>query len=157
MHRIANDSGALLARFAQAIDQFDQATGWWARLQAMRERDEQLLDLKKSGTFPIVHGVRALALQHRLHQLATRERIAVLADRGVLDAALARDLVDALHCLMGIKLQHNLRQRSAGHTTDNLVRLSGFGTLERDAVRDSLTIVRRFKLFLHQHFGIDHL
>ena len=32
-----------------------------------RGRDEQPFDLKKLGTFPIVHGVRALALQYRVH------------------------------------------------------------------------------------------
>ena len=51
-----------LARFAAAADQFHEPSRWWTRLTG--KRDEQPLDLKKLGTFPIVHGVRALALQH---------------------------------------------------------------------------------------------
>ena len=44
--------------------QFDEAGGWWAGCHGARATDS--FDLKKLGTFPIVHGVRALALQHRV-------------------------------------------------------------------------------------------
>ena len=47
----------------------------------------QPLDLKKLGTFPIVHGVRALALQHRVAASTARPSgCALLARSGQLDA-----------------------------------------------------------------------
>ncbi len=51
---------------------------WWHRLMA--RRDDEPLDLKKLGTFPIVHGVRALALQHRLRVNGTAARLHLLVE-----------------------------------------------------------------------------
>ena len=151
------DNDAFLARFAAAADQFAEAPAWWTRWTALRRNDETPLDLKKIGTFPIVHGVRALALQYRIGALATSDRLAALSERRLLDAELARDLVEALHFLMGLKLKHQLAQRQAGAAADNLVVASQLGTLERDALKDCLAIVKRFRQVVHQHFKLDAL
>jgi CBS domain-containing protein len=104
-----------------------------------------------------VHGVRAMALQYRIGALATSQRLAALSERGLLDAELARDLVDSLHFLMGLKLKHQLEQRQSGVDADNLIVLSQLGTLERDTLKDSLAIVKRFRQVVHQHFKLDAL
>jgi CBS domain-containing protein len=145
---------AFLARFASAVDQFS-AGGWWSWLTT--RRDDTQLDLKKIGTFPIVHGVRVLALQHRLRELGTAARLGVLVERGAIDGELARDLVDALHCLMAMKLTHQLRQRAAGEMPGNLVRPADLGSLERDALNHALAIVKRFRALLAQRYRLDAL
>ena len=134
-----------------------EPAGWWARLTAHRGRDEQLFDLKKLGTFPIVHGVRSLALQSHIGALGTAERVRALVDARQLDADLARDLVEALHFLMGLKLRNNLAQRQLGQPVDNLVRMSAMSTLERDRLKESLAIVKRFRQHLQQHFKLGAL
>ena len=149
-------SDAFLARFASAADQFVEPGRWWSRLTAAR-RDEQPLDLKKLGTFPIVHGVRALALQHGVRAPGTAARIRALVEAGRLDAALGRDLVDALHFLMGLKLTHQLRQRQLGETPGNLVLPSAMATMERDMLDDALAIIKRFRQHLAHHFRLDAL
>jgi CBS domain-containing protein len=149
------DSDSFVARFAAAADRFDEPASWWTRLTA--RRDEQPLDLKKLGTFPIVHGVRALAMRRRVHAVGTAERIAALVAQGELDVALARDLQDALHLLMSLRLAQQLRQRAAGVAPDNLLQPSSLGTIERDALRDALAIVRRFRALLRQRLRLDSL
>ena len=144
-----------LARFAAAADQFHEPSRWWTRLTG--KRDEQPLDLKKLGTFPIVHGVRALSLQYGVREPGTAARLAQLSALGRIDATLARDLVDALHFLMGLRLSHQLRQRAGGALPGNEVRPSELGALEREPLRDSLAIVNRFRQFLRQHFRLDAL
>jgi len=151
------DNDAFFARFASAADQFAEPGGWWSRLAHLRSRDEEAFDLKKLGTFPIVHGVRTLALQHHVDELGSAGRLQVLADRQHLPAAMARDLLDALHFLMGLKLDNNLRQRQAGVVSDNLVRLSTLGTLERDLLRDALAIIGRFRQHLRRHYKLESL
>lgn len=148
---------ALLARFASAVDQFTEPGTWWDRLTTLRGREEQAFDLKKLGTFPIVHGIRALALEHHIEAQRTTERIHQLAQRQRLDAALARDLIEALHFLMGLRLKNNLRMRQMGETAHHLVRLSELGTLERDLLKDSLAIIKRFKQHLRTHFKLESL
>jgi len=153
LDRILVGSDSFLARFASAIDHFDDHPSWWQRLTA--RRDEQPLDLKKLGTFPIVHGVRTLALQRRLRINGTAARLRALVEQQQIDAQLARDVLDALHHLMALKLTHQLRQQRAGQQPGNLVRPSELGILERDPLRDALGIVRRFRTMLQQRFRLD--
>ena len=157
LHGLFGGSDALLARFASAVEQFSEPGTWWDRLTTLRGRDEQSFDLKKLGTFPIVHGIRALALEHHLEPLRTTERIHILAAKDHLDATLARDLVDALQFLMGLKLKNNLRQRQMNEAPHNLVKLTELGTLERDLLKDSLAIIKRFKQHLRTHFKLEAL
>jgi len=155
LDKILAGHDAYLARFAAAADQFNEPGNWFTRLTS--KRDEQPLDLKKLGTFPIVHGVRALSLQYGVRELGTVARLQRLVEHKHVDTDLARDLVDALHFLMGLRLSHQLRQRAGGGRPGNEVRASELGALEREPLRDSLAIVKRFRLFLRMHFKFDAL
>jgi CBS domain-containing protein len=44
-----------------------------------------------------------------------------------------------------------------GTAPHNLVKLSELGTLERDLLKDSLAIIKRFKQHLHIHFKLEAL
>ena len=151
------DNDAFFARFAAAADQFDAGRGWWARIAAVGTADNAPLDLKKLGTFPIVHGVRALALQHHVHERASDARLRVLAERGHLSAPLAHDLTGALHVLMALKLDHQLRRRDAFELIDNLVRPAELAATERDALKEALAVVRHFRQHLRLHYRLDAL
>ena len=154
--RILTGSDAFFSRFASAVDQFSATSGgWWSRLTALRGRDAPVFDLKKLGTFPIVHGVRALALEHRLDALGTVDRLQKLAERQAVSQELVRDLVEALHFLMTLKLRNNLRQLQLGQPVDNLVDLSSLGSLDRDRLKDSLAIIKRFRQHLGLHFKLE--
>jgi CBS domain-containing protein len=155
LDRLLSGQDQYLARFAAPADQFSEAGNWWTRLTT--KRDDTPLDLKKLGTFPIVHGVRALALQHGVREQGTAARLKALQAAGRIDEALARDLLDALHFLMGLRLSHQLRQRAGGALPGNEVRACDLGALEREPLHDALAIVKRFRGFLRQHFRLDVL
>ncbi|NIJ58661.1 CBS domain-containing protein [Pseudochelatococcus lubricantis] len=150
-----NDDG-YYARFAAAIEQFESG-GWWSRLPGLGGRASAQIDLKKRGLFPLVHGVRALALQYGVGETATVARLAALEADGRIDTPFVRDLADALHFLMGMKLSSNLRQMAAGRAPDTMVRLDELGTLDKQALKDSLAIVRRFRQWLERHYRLDVL
>jgi CBS domain-containing protein len=157
------DNDAYFARFASAADQFSEPAGWWAWLGNLRGRDDKpgdggpAFDLKKLGSFPIVHGVRTLALQHHVDEVGTTARLRVLVERGHVEAPMARDLGDALHFLMALKLDNNLRQRRSGEPVDNGVRPAELGTLERDLLNDTLAIIKRFRQHLRLIYRLDAL
>ena len=153
----APGSDAFLARFAAAADQFDDGHHWWHHIPVFGALDAGPVDLKKLGTFPVVHGVRALALQHHLHERATCARLQVLAERGQLSATMARQLTDALQLLIGLKLDHQLRRRDAGEALDNLLRPAELTEPERDALTEALTAVRQFRQYVRLHFRLDGL
>ena len=155
LDRILSGQDQYQARFAAAADQFQEPGNWFKRLTT--NRNEQPLDLKKLGTFPIVHGVRALALQYGVREQGTAARLTRLVALDRLEPVLARDLIDALHLLMGIRLTHQLRQRAQGQAASNEVRPSELSTLEREPLHDALAIVKRFRAYLRQHFKFDAL
>jgi CBS domain-containing protein len=149
-------SDTFVARMASAIDQFPEpVNSWWNRLPLLQNREPDTFDLKKIGTFPIVHGARAMALQYRLDTLGTVERLQTLANRDFLPAALTRDLIETLRMLMALKLRNNLRQRSLGQPISNLVELSSLGALDRDQLREALSIIRQFKQFLRHLYRLE--
>ena len=155
LDRILSGQDQYQARFAAAADQFQEPGNWFKRLTT--NRNEQPLDLKKLGTFPIVHGVRALALQYGVREQGTAARLMRLVALDRLEPVLARDLIDALHLLMGIRLTHQLRQRAQGQAASNEVRPSELSTLEREPLHDALAIVKRFRSYLRVHFKFDAL
>ena len=157
VHDHGVDNDAFFARFARAADQFSAPPGWWRRLGLRGARDEPLFDLKKLGTFPIVHGVRALALQHRVDAVPTTERLRGLVDGQHLPARTAEPLGQALHLLMSLKLENNLRQRERGEPLDNLLQLASLSAAQRDQLQAALGVVKQFRRYLRGHFRLDSL
>lgn len=158
LRRIIGDSAVFYARFASAIEQFSAGEGgWWRRLTGLRAAEPAQIDLKKQGLFPIVHGVRTLALQYGIDALPSDDRLTVLSRAGRIDSRLAHDLTVALHQLMELKLQANLAQIEAGEAPGNLLRWDSLGTLERQSLKDTLGIVRDFRQWIAQHYRLDQL
>lgn len=151
--KLVTDNDALLARFAAAINAFDQGTGWWNRLLSLGDEGERL-DLKKAGIFPLVHGVRALALAHRVTATGTVARIEALAAEQRLPADLAAALVDSLHFFMALKLKAGLQALARGEPANGIA-LAQLSSLDRDLLKDTLGVVKRFKTMLFQRFRLD--
>lgn len=151
--QLTTDNDAVLARFASALNAFDQDHGWWSRLLSLGE-DHQLLDLKKAGTFPLVHGVRSLALAHRIAATGTVARIEALAADQRLPADLATDLIDSLHFFMGLKLKTGLQARDTGQAPGGIA-VGKLSSLDRDLLKDTLGVVKRFRTMLFQRFRLD--
>jgi CBS domain-containing protein len=160
--RMLTDSDALLARFAAAIDAFEHESGWWIRLFSLGDSGKAALDLKKAGIFPLVHGVRSLALEARLACTNTVERIEALRASSRLPPDLGADLVDSLHLLMSLKLQAGLDalgdgSSGGGSGNGRLIHLESLTSLQRDLLKDALAVVKRFKAMLRQRYHLDML
>ncbi len=152
---LASGNDILVARFAAVIENFGRAPGWWSRL--VGDDSAQSLDLKKQGIFPIVHGVRSLALLRQLRATSTADRIDTLAADGTLSAELAGQLVESLHFLMGLKLAAGLNEIDAGHPVSGLVDARRLSSLERDLLNDTLAVVRRFKTLLRLRLRLEQV
>jgi CBS domain-containing protein len=149
------DNDGMLARFASAINFFGSSTGWWNRLLARGEGDQ--LDLKKVGTFPLVHGIRSLALAQRLTAVSTADRIEALVAAGKLPAKLAADLMDSLHFFMGLKLKVGLHELETGQAISGGIQMEKLSSLDRDLLNDTLGVVKQFKGVLNQRFHLESL
>jgi CBS domain-containing protein len=153
----AAHSDALLARFASAMDAFGSNSGWWNRLWSLGDNAANSLNLKKEGIFPLVHGVRSLALQAQLSETGTASRLEALAAKGVITATQASDWTQSLHFLMGLKLQAGLAEMDLEQKVTGDVDVTRLSTLERDLLKDALSVVRQCKVALRLHFRLDAL
>lgn len=151
--QLATDNDATLARFAASIDAFDSSSGWWNRLLGLDSA--QQLDLKKEGIFPLVHGVRSLALAHRIVATSTEARIDALVAQGHLAADMGADLMESLQFFMGLKLRAGLLEIDTGKPVSGAVDLSHLSSLDRDLLKDTLGVVKRFRALLRQRFRLD--
>jgi CBS domain-containing protein len=153
---LVTDNDAVLARFAAAIQAFEGEGGgaWWTRLLSPGGRSEQPLDLKKAGTFPLVHGVRAMALAERIRATGTVERIQALVAAQRLSAEMGNELTESLHFFMRLKLDAGLAAIDAGRPGNGIV-MDRLSSLDRDLLKDTLGVVKRFKALLRQRFHLD--
>ncbi|WP_107860829.1 DUF294 nucleotidyltransferase-like domain-containing protein [Neisseria weaveri] len=151
---LSNDAGMLMT-FARAIEQFDvHGQGFFSQL--IRRESAQKMDIKKMGLFPVVHGVRALALEARLDETNTFERIQKLVQLNILDEQLGKDVAEAQRYLMEMRLKAGLLSMHNGQVSEpNQVDIYSLSTLERDLLKDALQVVKRFKNVVRHHFHLN--
>lgn len=154
---LATDNDAMLARFAAAIDAFADDPRWWQRLLTLGEQAGQRFDIKKQGLFPIVHGVRSLALRAGLDTSSTTGRLEALAAGGHIERELATDVLESLYFFMGLRLKAGLAEQEAGHTVTGQIDPARMSSLERDLLKDTLEVVKRFRRMLRLSFRLDAL
>jgi CBS domain-containing protein len=138
-----------LTHFARATDAFPTPIGLFKHLITSKEQGDAL-DLKKGGVFPIVHGVRALAIEQGLFETNTKRRIGRLDDVGALKHGFARDLTEALDFLMTLRLDHQIDETAPG----GLVRPRELSSMERDLLRDAFQVVKQFRELIRHHFNL---
>ena len=152
------DNQAVLARFAAPINSFAEGgSSWWGWLLLPEGPDHTALDIKKAGLFPLVHGVRSLALEHGVAVTGTVERIDALVAQGVLPAAQGTDLAQSLHFFMGLRLKAGLADLAAHRTVTGEVAVARLNSLDRDLLKDTLAVVKRFRTQLQQRYRLDAL
>ena len=151
------NAGGFLSHFARPILQFDTPLGFFHQILLGHGEHAGEIDVKKGGLFPIVHGVRALALEHRIEAVNSFARIDALVAAGALERDVAEDLAEALQYLMALRLRARLAKDrgGAGATDDNFVRAQDLSRLQHDGLRDSLLIAKRFKERISYHFRLD--
>ena len=148
---ITRGEQAFMAHFARAVDAFETPIGLFNNL-ITSEGTGDALDLKKGGIFPIVHGIRSLALGQGLRETSTDKRISRLCDLGVLQADFGRDLKQAFRFLLMLRLDGQLAA-SAG-ASGTLVRPSHLSSMERHLLRDALQVVKKFREIVGHHFKL---
>lgn len=145
------DDDAMMSRFAAVVDAFGDGTRWWRRMLGGGEAN---LNVKKAGMFPLVHGVRSMALAERIDATSTEARIRALHEAGALDAETALELTESLHFFMGLRLKAGLDEMDRGQPVSGKVDLAGLTPLERDLLKDALAAVRRFRAQLRLRFRL---
>ena len=64
-------------------------------------------------------------------------------------------LADAFNCLLGLRLSARLEKARLHKPLDNFIRPDEVSKLERDLLKDSLQIVKRFRETIRHHFQLN--
>ena len=140
----------LLHAMARAALQFEAPLSLFGQLRP----GERGLDIKRGGIFPIVHGLRCLALKHGIAQRNSFARCEALVQAGALDAALGRDLDQTLAVLQRLRLDAQLAALDAGAAADNCLHPDALRRLDRELLRDALRVVKAFQQQLRIAFHL---
>ena len=151
--RRIQDNEIFFSHFAKAALHFDTPLTFFGRL-----KNSTGLDIKKAGVFPIVHGVRSIALEAKITETNTFKRLEQLVEKGVLQKELADNLSEALSYFVQIRLHQQISRHSGDPTeidkVPNEVNIKILTALERQLLRDSLAVVRDFKKYLIQRYHL---
>ena len=143
-----------IRQFARAALQFGEVNQWWQKLVPLLGKPvAHDIDLKKAGIFPLVHGIRTLALEHDILQVpSTKNRLKELVNARVLTQERADTLSEALEFFMAQRLSVALiTEDKYAHQVDPTT----LSALERDALKECLAVVKSFKTQLRQHYQLE--
>ncbi|QTP53988.1 cyclic nucleotide-binding/CBS domain-containing protein [Billgrantia sulfidoxydans] len=144
----------LLSYFARTALRFSTPLTLFGSLK----KPQHGIDIKKGGIFPIVHGVRTMALERRIKPTSTLERLEALAADGRLEERVAEDLAEALSLFTELRLKQQLERLDGdgdGKSPDRVV-VQQLSSLERDLLREALHIVKDFKQSLSQRYHLEY-
>lgn len=144
----------LMAHLAKAALSFETPLSLFSGFVVEHSEHKNELDLKKGGIFAIVHGVRVLALQHKVTETNTTERVKALNNLKVFDKAFSTELIEAYDTLLGTRMKARLRT-TKGFDEINYVNPGELNKIDRDLLKDSFKVVNTFKKFLTFHFHIN--
>ncbi|MDO5609802.1 MAG: DUF294 nucleotidyltransferase-like domain-containing protein [Pseudomonadota bacterium] len=141
----------LLNQIAAATLQFDTPLTLLGQVKG----DERGTDIKKGGIFPVVHGLRCLALKYGIAERNSFERCAALVAAGRIDDELGRDLPQTLSVFQRLRLDAQLAAMDAGQPPDNFLHADQLRRLDRELLRDALRVVKNFRQLVRAEFHLS--
>ena len=143
-----------IRQFVRAALQFGDVNQWWQKFVPLLGKPAATdIDLKKAGIFPLVHGIRALALENDILQVpSSKNRLKALVQAGALNQERADELNEALEFFMGQRLAVALSTEDKHAREVDPTTLSA---LERDVLKECLAVVKSFKNQLFLHYKLE--
>ncbi|MBT3369206.1 MAG: CBS domain-containing protein [Rhodospirillaceae bacterium] len=152
--RMRNNRGFMREMYLQDED-FGVALGLFNRFIVEKNDKEHRgeLNLKITGTLPLVDAVRALALLHGVAETGTLARIAGLLEQGALDRDEADYLQGAFAHITHLLLRQQMVDQRGGKTISNYVHPDRLTDREDDRLVDALKAIRDLRDRLRSDLG----
>ncbi|MCK2184779.1 putative nucleotidyltransferase substrate binding domain-containing protein [Halomonas getboli] len=149
----ASKDELLLSYFARPVLRFSTPLTLFGSLK----KPQHGIDIKKGGIFPIVHGVRVMALERGILATGTLERLDALAADGRIEERFAEDLGEALSLFTGLRLEQQLARLDGDESGEpDRVVVQSLSSLERDLLREALHIVKDFKQRISHRYHLEY-
>ncbi len=149
------DNIGFFAHFARGTLAFETPLSLFSGFVTGRKEHKDELDIKKGGLFPIVHGTRSLALEKRIKNTNTSERIKELSNMNIFSKEYATELIEGYNFLLTLRLSRQLEKMEKNQKPDNFINPSHLTKFERDVLRDVFKIVDAYKKLISHHFKLQ--
>jgi CBS domain-containing protein len=149
----AKDRNTFFFHLAQSTLQFKAPRGFFGNIQLESSGEHPAAFNVKAAIIPLVNFARMYALQNRLAETNTLERLRQLRDAGVLVPASHDELVQAYTALMQMRLTHQAAQIGRGVGPDNLIDLQELTQLERSMLKKIFADITVFQARLQTDFA----
>lgn len=117
-------------------------------------REEKALNLKKSGTVPVIDLARVYALSAGLPAINTQGRLEAACEAGELSRQGKEDLIDTLEFISSVRLKHQAEQVKKNEDIDNYVSPETLSSLERRHLKDAFEVVRTIQSVMEQRYKV---
>ena len=147
-----HDKDVFLAYFAKATLTFDTPNTITNIINK-----SHYIDIKKAAIFPIVQGIRSLALREKIKETTTIKRIKILEEKKILEKEKVAELLEVFEFVNTLRLKTQLEYIHNGKKINNEINSHNLGKIERDLLKDSFKIINEFKRFISYTFRIDKI
>lgn len=119
-------------------------------------RKLEKVDLKLHGIYPIVNGVRVLALENKIINITnTRERIEKLYEIDVIQEDLRRDLIESYEFIQDLRLKYQSKSIIEGKNNGNVINLHELDRIDVFVLKECFKIISGFQKFLKGKYAIE--
>lgn len=156
--QIANHLGRndlFLMKMAANVHRIRIPLGLTGRIKTdLRGAHQGLLDIKRGGIFTITEGVKVLALESKIMDGGTLERMEALVESGTLSRTEADNLQSAFDHLIALRLRFQVESLREGKKPDNTISLDRLNRMETGMLKLALEEVRSFQRLLQRRFRL---
>ena len=154
--KMARSNHFFLQQMFQEEADHNVALGFFGGLLTeKKKRYKGQVNLKHTGTLPLVEAVRLLALREGVEETGTVRRIKALAAKGVLDANEDEELTSAFRLITGILLSRQIKDFQADTGVSYYVDPKALSKRTRSLLLDALKAIDTFRQRVRADFTAD--
>jgi CBS domain-containing protein len=155
LHHLLEGEGkhAFFFHLAQSTLQFKAPRGFFGNIQLESSGEHPTAFNVKAATIPLVNFARMYALQNRIVETNTLERLRRLRDQGLLLPSSHDELAQAYTALMQMRLTHQAAQIGRGDEPDNFIEMQELSQLERSLLKRVFADITVFQARLQTDFA----
>jgi CBS domain-containing protein len=115
------------------------------------------LNLKLNGMTPLIDAIRTLALDQKIFETHTLDRISSLVDKGLLPPGEADDLRDAFNVIMLVRVRRHVSILQAGGEPDNYVNPDELSIIQRTMLKEAFKTIDKLQHLLRVRYDIREI
>ena len=152
---LLNEGNSFAREMAKTAILHKTPLGFFKRLVVEKSGEHKnKLNLKLNGLTPLVDAIRTLALDQRVFETNTLDRISALVEKESLSPADADDLRDAFNVIMLTRVRHHVNILRQGGVPDNYVNPDELSIIQRTMLKEAFKTIDRLQGLLELRYDI---